>query len=559
MNWSTSTEARRLHATALIVGAGPVGLALACELGTRGIGCLLVEQGDGSVVFPAGEAINTRTMEHLRRWGIAERVRQSEFPQDYPRNVVFVTRLMGHLLARFERDSNNAARSKHSELSPECSVWCPKKWFDPLLREHAASLPGVELRYGWRMDAFSDEGNGVKALITEVASGRQLEIDADYLAACDGARSSVRRTLGIDFEGVFAEGHNFGIYFRSTNLLARQPHGLASQFLTMATRHRSALSTVNGKDLWRLSLYVQDGEAETLDPAQCVREAFGSDDIDVEIIRAQPWSGHRVVARSYRRGRVFLVGDAAHMLWPKGGFGANTGIGDAVDLGWKLAAVVQGWGGEALLASYEAERRPIGLRNVAEAASNRAADAELPVDAMLEGDDAQAEAIRQRTGEIILKTRWKEWSTMGVQLGYRYSQSPVIAGDGTPEPPDEPTQYQPTTWPGSRAPHVLLPDGRSSLDEMGQGFVLFHAPGADTAGLHDAARVLGVPLRNCPLPEGQATQIYERPLVLVRPDGHVAWRGWAPPADPCAVLAQVCGRESHPVTQTQQAATAIAT
>ena len=530
-----------LRIPVLIVGAGPVGLALACELGHRNVPCLLVEQGDGSVVFPAGEAISTRTMEHLRRWGIADQVRQSAFPQDYPRNVVFVTRITGHLLARFERESNEGGRRLHADVSPESSVWCPKKWFDPLLRSHAASLPSVELRYGWRLESFEQTKDRVRATVAELATGATHVVEADYLAACDGARSGIRRELGIDFEGVFAEGHNLGIYFRSPELLARQPHGLASQFLTMATRHRSALSTVNGRDEWRLSLYVKPGEAEALDPVACVRDAFGKDDLQVEIIRAQPWAGHRVVARRYREGRIFLVGDAAHMLWPKGGFGANTGIGDAVDLGWKLAAVHAGWGGEALLASYEAERRPIGVRNVAEAASNRAADAELPLDPMLDAEGPQADALRLRTGELIRRTRWKEWSTLGVQLGYRYARSPVIVPDGSAEPPDEPAVYQPSTWPGCRAPHVLLDDGRSSLDAMGAGFVLFHDAGASIAPLVQAARREGVPLTTCVLPAA-AQGVYEFPLVLVRPDGHVAWRGRQPAEDPAGIFVTVAGR-----------------
>lgn len=525
----------------LIVGAGPVGLALACELGWRGINCLVVEQGQGDVVFPAGEAINVRTMEHLRRWGIADAARQSEFPQDYPRNVVFVTRLLGHQLARFERDSNESAHAKAGRFSPEAAIWCPKKWFDPLLRRHAASFPTVSLRDHCRLEAFEQDDGGVRATVVDLVTGVRRQIHAAYMAACDGARSMIRRELGIAFEGTFAEGHNFGIYLRAPDLLARQPHGLASQFLTISTRHRAALSTVNGKDLWRLSLYVSAGEAESLDPAACVREAFGGD-LDVEILRAQPWAGHRVVAKSYRAGRIFLVGDAAHMLWPKGGFGANTGIGDAVDLGWKLAAVLDGWGGDALLASYEAERRPIGVRNVNEAASNRAADHDLPSDPLLEAAGADGDAARRRVGDIIRATRWKEWNTLGVQLGYRYAASPIVVADGTPEPPDDPSDYQPSTWPGVRAPHHWLAPGRSTLDLFGRGFVLVAQAGADDAPFAAAAADAGVPLQVFDADDADLAALYAAPLVLVRPDGHVAWRG-VQAGDAADVLRQAAG---HP-------------
>lgn len=536
----------------LIAGAGPVGLALACELGWRGVPCLVIDQGDGSVVFPAGEAIFVRTMEHLRRWGIAERIHESGFPQDYQRNVVFCTRLMGYRLARFERDSALSARAKSGMHSPEAAAYCPKVWFDPMLRDHLRTQPHVRLEYGWRLDAFEQRPDGVVAQVTELSGGRRITVRSRYLAACDGAKSTVRRALGIEFEGVFAEGHNLGIYLRSKDLLARQPHGTASQFLTMSTRRRSSLTTVNGKDLWRLSLYVQPGEAETLDPAECVRDAFG-DDLDVEILRAQPWSGHRVVARSYRDKHVFLVGDAAHMLWPKGGFGANTGIGDAVDLGWKLSAMLAGWGGERLLESYEAERRPIGVRNVEEAASNRAADGDLPSDPLLEAPGPAGDATRKRVGDTILATRWKEWNTLGVQLGYRYADSPVIVPDGTPQPPDDPSEYVPSTWPGSRAPHAWLAPGRSTLDLFGRGFVLLRFGAARGTALATAAQRAGMPLDTVDVADPAIARLYGAPLVLVRPDGHVAWRGGDASPDAQAIVAQVCGaaetgpaRPSHP-------------
>jgi len=529
-----------IEAPVLIAGAGPVGLALACELGWRGVPCLVIDQGDGSVVFPAGEAIFVRTMEHLRRWGIADRIHESGFPQDYQRNVVFCTRLMGYRLARFERDSAVTARAKSGMHSPEAAAYCPKVWFDPMLRDHLRSHPHVQLEYGWRLESFEQGPEGVVAQVTELSTNRRITVRSRYLAACDGAKSSVRRALGIEFEGVFAEGQNLGIYLRSKDLLERQPHGTASQFLTMSTHRRSSLTTVNGKDLWRLSLYVQPGEAETLDPAECVRDAFG-EDLDVEILRAQPWSGHRVVARSYRDRHVFLVGDAAHMLWPKGGFGANTGIGDAVDLGWKLDAVLAGWGGERLLESYEAERRPIGVRNVEEAASNRAADGDLPSDPLLEAPGPEGDAARKRVGDTILATRWKEWNTLGVQLGYRYANSPVIVPDGTPQPPDVPSEYVPSTWPGCRAPHAWLAPGRSTLDLFGRGFVLLRF-GADRGeALVGAAQRARMPLETIDIADKGIEKLYAAPLVLVRPDGHVAWRGSDTTGAAAAVIPRVRG------------------
>jgi len=534
----------------LIVGAGPVGLALACELGWRGVPCRVVEQSDGEVRFPAGEAIFARTMEHLRRWGIARQVLDSPFPRDYPRNVVFVTRLLGHEICRFERPSNLQAHEQAGRVSPEAHMWCPKMYFDPLLAAFARSHAGVRLDYGHELRGFEVEVDGVRAQVVE-PDGRVSTVRARFLVGCDGGRSLTRRSLGIPLEGSFAEGHNYSIYFRAPQLLAQLPHGKASQYLTLASRYRSALSAVDGRELWRLSLYVEPHESSGLDPAGCIRDAFGAP-IDVEILRAQPWAGHRVVVARYREGPVFLAGDAAHMLWPKGGFGANTGIGDAVDLGWKLAAVLQGWGGEALLESYERERRPVGLRNALEAASNRAADGQLPAGVELEDDSPQATERRARLRQQITTTRWKEWNTLGVQLGYRYADSLIVVPDGTPEPPDSPSDYQPSTWPGARAPHAWIAPGRSTLDAFGRGFVLVHDGADDIRAVLDEARHTGIPLSELVLADAHARTLYERRFVLVRPDGHVAWRGDTLKEHFPHILDRARGAVRQPASPTQE-------
>ena len=414
-------------------------------------------------------------------------------------------------------------------------------WFDPILRSYAVTEEQAELRYDCRLDRFEEHADGVRAFITNTASGESSVIECSYLAACDGAKSTVRRQLTIPFEGVFSEGHNLGIYFRSPGLLQRQPHGPACHFQTLTTRYRSVFSSVDGGDLWRLSFSVGPGEAATLDVNDCLRDALGAD-VGYEIIRAQPWSGHRVVAKTYRRGRVFLLGDAAHMLWPYGGFGANTGMGDAVDIGWKLSAVLAGWGGDMLLDTYEAERRPIGLRNVEEAASNNVTYSALPNDPVLEEQTAAGAARRAEVGELIRRTRFKEWSTLGIQLGYRYADSPVIVYDGTPEPPDNPATYTPSTWPGCRAPHAWQTSKVSIIDSFGPNFVLVARNSDDVGAFERAAFDVGVPLDVVHAPEPAVAKHYATTLTLIRPDGHVAWRGSDAPADPATVLQRVAGR-----------------
>ncbi len=526
----------------LIVGAGPAGLSLAIELGARGVPCLLVEQGDATVDFPTENLLNARTLEHFRRWGIADELRYHAFPPDYPRTCLFLTRLGGYELARFELPGNGDP-SARSPYSPEGRLWCPKFYFFPVLLRRAQADPRVAVRLRCRLERFQQDARGVTAEVTDLASGRREVIAARYLVACDGGSSVVRRQLDIPMRGVFAEGHNASIYFR-TNLLHYHPHGPAIQYRIHNARFTGGIFAMDGRDHWRVNVRLGPREVATFDPVRCLRDALG-DAVPFELLAEKPWSGHRVVAERYRAGRVFLAGDAAHLLWPLGGFGMNTAIGDAVDLAWKLAAVVQGWGGATLLDGYEAERRPIGVRNVEEAASIKAADAQIPVAPAMDEDSAEGARLRAEAARLIEATRREEFAveSPGIDLGYRYDDSPLVVPDGTPPPPYDTDTYVPTTRPGARAPHVWLRDGRSTLDLFGDGFTLLRlGPTApDTGTIEAAARARGVPLRVLALDDPAVTAAYERPLVLVRPDGHVAWRGAAPPPDAVSLIDRVRG------------------
>jgi 2-polyprenyl-6-methoxyphenol hydroxylase-like FAD-dependent oxidoreductase len=530
----------------LIVGAGPAGLSLAVELGSRGVPCVLLDEGDGTVDFPTANLLNARTLEHFRRWGIADELRYRAFPPDYPRNCVFLTRLNGYELARFELPGNGdpAARSPYS---PEGRLWCPKFYFFPVLLQRARLTPGVQVILNAHFEALEQDESGVVAHLLDVATGRPQTLAARYLVACDGGSSLVRRQLGIPLQGAFAEGHNSSIYFQ-TDLLRYHRHGPAIQYRIHNDRITGALFAMDGRDHWRLNIRLGPRDVATYDPERTLRAALGPD-IPFAILAEKPWSGHRVVAERYRAGRVFLVGDAAHLLWPLGGFGMNTAIGDAVDLGWKLAAHLLGWGSPGLLDSYETERRPIGVRNVEEAASIRVADTQIPTDPALDQDTAEGARLRAEAARIIEATRKEEFAveSPGMDLGYRYDVSPICAPDGTPPPPLDSETYQPTTRPGARAPHVWLPDGRSTLDLFGPGFTLLRlAPAADPAPIASAARAAGVPLRVIALDNPGVARAYERPLVLVRPDGHVAWRGDRPPSDAARLVDTIRGARAAP-------------
>jgi len=531
----------------LIAGAGPVGLSLAIELAWRGIQCLVVEQSDGTVDFPTTNLANTRTCEHMRRWGFVDRMRyQSGYPTDYPRNYLFVTRMNGYEIARFDHPANGDPKSR-SPYSPEGRLWISKPYFDPVLHKHVSTLPTVEVRYHTALESFRQDDENVVANIVDVPSSRCSSIEAAYLIGCDGGRSTIRRQLGTQFEGVFAEGMNVAVLFRSP-LLSLTPHGPAVQYQILNPQVQGAIAAVDGKELWRLNIRgVKQEQLDSLNAPEKLRFALG-ENIPFELLAVRPWTGHCVVAERYRHKRVFLAGDAAHLNWPAGGFGMNTGIGDAVDLGWKLAAVLQGWGGTRLLKSYGPERKPVAMTNVKEASLMHAGfETQVAFSAILEENSEQGQTQRAKAREAILRTRAKEFQndSPGIEFGYRYSHSPICIPDGPEPPPDDQGSYTPTTWPGARAPHVWLKDGCSTLDLFGRGFTLLVlSPNAsDTSSFSSAAKRVGLPLGVVALDEPRVRDIYERPLVLVRPDGHVAWRGDEVPATPAAIIDHVRGAD----------------
>ena len=533
----------------LIVGAGPVGLALAGELGWRGIGCTLLEQGDGAIVTPKMNEVNVRTMEFCRRWGIADAVHACPFPPDYPLDVAFVTSLSGYELGRMPRPPRMS--QKPEPYSPMRLQVCSQMWFDPILQRFARTFPGVSARYRTRLESFAASEHGVTAEIVELEGGRRERIEADYLVGCDGANSMVRRALGIGLDGKTL-GHPVHLYFRAPKLLeicGREP---TTFFITVD--RQGVWSNVRIIDpanaMWRLMVLDTNGTLtpETVDREGYLRRALGRP-LEVEWLGTSIWTRRSVVAERYSQGRVFLAGDAVHQLSPTGALGMNTGIADAVDLGWKLAAALSGWGGAHLLSSYDAERRPIGIRNVGMTAEFYLEHEKFGDGiTVIEEAGATGEDVRRRVGDALVRGVGRMFRTIGLQIGYRYEGSPICLPDGTPPHPDDAEDFVPSARPGSRAPHMWLDDGRSILDLYGRGFVLLrlgaHAP--DAAALEAAAAARGVPLKTVLVTEPEVARLYECALALVRPDGHVAWRGNRAPADASAVIDHVRGAAALP-------------
>ena len=533
------------HVPVLIVGGGPVGLALAGDLGWRGIRCELVEQTDGTIATPKMNEVNTRSMEFCRRWGIADQVRNCPFPDDWPLDIVFVTSLAGHELGRMRRPPRTGQMPESH--SPERLQACSQMWFDPILRAFAQSCPSVRLRYRTRLESFEDQGDQVAADLVDQDSGTRERVTADYLVACDGANSMVRNTLGIGHTGKGVLGHPLSLFFRAPGLLEHCGKERGTFFLAIDRDGLWANIRIvdPANALWRIMVLDTDGKQppETIDRDALVRRAVGRP-IEVEWAGLNIWTRRSAVAECYSKGRVFLAGDAVHQLSPTGALGMNTGIGDAIDLGWKLAATIEGWGGPHLLASYDAERRPVGLRNVAMTTGFYLAHDQFAGGlAAIEDDSGDGERLRTEIGERIVRDVGAMFRTIGLQLGYRYEESPICLADDTAAPPDQADAYVPSARPGSRAPHVGLRDGRSVLDLFGRGFVLlrFGTDAPDGSALEAAAAARGVPFNSVTLHETDAASLYERKLALIRPDGHVAWRGDVLPDDLIQVMDRVRG------------------
>ena len=534
-----SSVSEKHDCAVIIIGGGPCGLVLAIELGRRGVSTIVLEEKTSPARFPAANATQARTMEHYRRLGFAEKVRAQGLPEDYPTDIAYFTRYTKHELARFSLPSARAAREMVKTLTGSWSAAelphrVSQMFVEDVLRAEATACPTVSIRPGWRMAAVRDTGTGVE--VDAEHDGGRTTLRAAYAMGADGGSSPTRKALGYSYAGEsgavrdFMGGRMFAIHFRSPDLYRVIPHPRAWMYWAVNRDRRAFMASVNGHDQFNFHTQLKPGESEQISDVEAkamFEKAFAAP-LDIEIIARSAWNaGYTLVAEKFQRGRIFLGGDAAHLFTPAGGLGYNTAVEDAVNLGWKLAAVLKGWGGPQLLDSYETERQAIARRNTTYARGFADSLGLFVPPPELEDDGPAGEAARKLTGDHFNHHARFEFNIPGITFGGRYDGSPIVVSDGTAPPPDAVNSYQPTGCPGGRAPHLWLDDGRSLYDALGFEFTLLQlgSKPADTASFRAAADAMNIPLSVVAVAGDEARELYGADLALIRPDQIVAWRG----------------------------------
>ncbi|HZC57549.1 MAG TPA: FAD-dependent monooxygenase [Xanthobacteraceae bacterium] len=534
----------------LIVGAGPTGLTLAIDLGKRGVRCTLIEQKPKPAFLPKMERINARSMEIYRRLGLAQKIRAAGLRPDCPMDVYVILALneppLLHLTyPSVEQAQKNVRATNDGTMPLEPYQLISQYTLEPLLKSIAETIPAIDVRFGTEFLSLQQDADGVTARV-KTSDGGTGDIRAKYLVGCDGGASPVRKELGIELSG---EGNLLGLrqaLFRCDELFDRLPLADGSgrgpgkgRHYHVADDKATFLIMQDSTKHWTLHSVVDSD-----DEMKAQFERTIGVPVKYEMLSCAPWRQNLLLADRYSENRVFIAGDAAHLVIPTGGLGMNSGVGDATDLGWKLAATLRGWGGPGLLKSYEVERRQIGDRNVG--ASRYATIGRRKWRGMWRPDirektPAGAETRKKLSAVADVEQR-KSNEMIGAELGYRYVDSPIICNiPGGPEHLFR--EYQPTTWPGARLPHVWLDDGTPLQDKIAEGYTILKLAGsnADASGLERAIAARGAPVKVLDVPDRTAREVYGYDLVLVRPDMHVVWRGNAAPEDTAKVAAIATG------------------
>ena len=491
---------KRTIADVVIVGAGPCGLMLALELGKRGVKTIVLDREVGVATAPQANATQARSMEH-----------------DADRTV----RERAHIW--------NAAELPHR---------VPQSLIEQTLLRKVKECDCVEVLFETEVTGFVEDDNGVVVDAKDLTSGDTHIARGKYLFAADGAQSRIRKQLGIRYGGAdaahrdFMGGRMLSIYLDAPAFYTELGIPRAWMYWTFNRRRRALLATIDGKGSFVLQTQLREGEdADKMSEEEAgalFLQAVGRE-IPHKVTGIASWlAGRALVAEKFQEGRVFLGGDAVHLFTPTGGMGYNTAIEDAVNIGWKLAAVIKGQADPALLDSYGSERRPVALRNTQFALKFADSVGLYVPSPAIEDEGPAGEAARARAGAYLGRHAQHEFTIPGFTLGARYDGSPAICHDRTPVPPDDPSVYVPSGKPGGRAPHAWLSDEASLFDKFGFDWTLLVFSSETSAAHHfaEATEARGLSLKVLIMAdEGVACDLYDAPAALIRPDQVVGWRG----------------------------------
>jgi 2-polyprenyl-6-methoxyphenol hydroxylase-like FAD-dependent oxidoreductase len=539
---------RAIDTEVLIVGAGPVGLTLAMDLAWRGVAVTIAElRRAGEPTSVKCNSISARSMEIFRRLGLAAKLRGAGLPADHPTDVSSRTTATGIELCRIGIPSR--AERYGAIGGPDTSWPTPEPphrvnqiYFEPILFAHAAAQARIRMLHRTVFEDFTQDGDGVMAVLRDVDNGERTSIACRFLIGCDGGKSTVRKRIGAGFLGTPVVQRVQSTYIRAPALASRLPGKRAWMYFSLNPRRCGTTIAIDGRETWLIHnfLYRDETGFDSVDRDWAIRTILGvGPDFEYEVIAKEDWVGRRLVADRFGDRRVFICGDAAHLWIPHGGYGMNAGIADAANLSWMIAATLAGWAPLAILDAYEAERRPI-----ADETSRFTTDFALKImkqrreiSAEIELPGPLGDAVRARLGREAYELDVQQQCCGGLNFGYFYARSPIICYDGEPHPPYTMHDFTPSTVPGCRAPHLWLKEHRSLYDALGADYALVRVdPNVPASGIVEAAACRGVPLAVIDVDTPDARALYTRNLTLIRPDQHVAWRSDEEPAAPLDLM-----------------------
>jgi 2-polyprenyl-6-methoxyphenol hydroxylase-like FAD-dependent oxidoreductase len=542
MHDHSTTASKAITAKVLVIGAGPVGLTLAMDLARRGISVVVVEtRSAGEPPSVKCNHISARSMETFRRLGVAQQLRDTGLPADYPNDCAYRTTATGIEMSRISipcrRDRYTASEGPDTHWpTAEPPHRINQIYLEPVLFAHAASIDGLKILNRTAFEDFEERNESIVATLRDLDTEATFQIEADYIVGCDGARSAVRKTIGAALQGTPVIQRVQSTYIRAPELLGMMGEP-AWMTLSLNPRRCGTVVAIDGRETWLIHNHLnrEDETFESVDRDWSIRSILGvSEDFEYEVLTKEDWVGRRLVADRFRSGRAFICGDAAHLWMPYAGYGMNAGIADATNLAWLLAATLQGWAAPSILDAYEAERLPITeqVSRFAMDMAGKVLGQRRGVPEGIENEGPEGDALRKQVGQAAYDLNVQQYCCGGLNFGYFYDRSPIIVYDGAEQPGFTMADFTPSTVPGCRAPFVRLADGRPVYDAFGPGYTLLRFDSnIIVAPLVDAMRAGGVPIEIVDVPSNGAP-VSDRKLILARTDQHVAWRGDALPERP---------------------------